>query len=108
MVLAKLLFNNTTYYFAPIYALPLALYKAQQMEPEIRAFLVRVANSIAMTLLWMLVNMVAGIRYNLAFFEQAPKWYNYLYYIWLVGSFVLLIIYLKRKWKNTDIENLVN
>jgi hypothetical protein len=78
------------------------------MEPEIRAFLVRVANSIAMTLLWMLVNMVAGIRYNLAFFEQAPKWYNYLYYIWLVGSLVLLIIYLKRKWKNTDIENLGN
>lgn len=76
------------------------------MEPEIRAFLVRIANSIAMTLLWMLVNMIAGIRYNLAFFEGAPKWYNYLYYVCLIGSLVLLILYLKRKWKNTDLENL--
>lgn len=76
------------------------------MEPEIRAFLVRIANSIAMTLLWMLVNMVAGIRYNLAFFEGMPKWYNYIYYLWLVGSLALLLLYLKRKWRHTDLEKL--
>jgi hypothetical protein len=87
-------------------AVPLASQKAQQMEPEIRAFLVRIANSIAMVLLWMLVNMVAGIKYNLAFFEHAPKWYNYLYYAWLVGSLALLLRYLKNKWKNTDIEHI--
>jgi hypothetical protein len=87
-------------------AVPLASYKTQQMEPDVRAFLVRIANSIAMVLLWMLVNMVAGIKYNLAFFEQAPKWYNYLYYVWLVGSLALLLWYLKNKWKNTDIEHI--
>jgi len=71
------------------------------MEPEVRAFLIKIVNSIGMVLLWMLVNMVAGIRYNLAFFEHHPKWPNYLYYVWLLGSFALLVIYLKNKWKNT-------
>lgn len=76
------------------------------MEPEIRAFLVRIANSIAMTLLWMLVNMMAGIRYNLAFFDREPQWYNYLYYVWFLGSLALLLLYLKKKWKHTNIDEL--
>lgn len=75
--------------------------QSAQMEPEVRAFLIKIVNSIGMVLLWMLVNMVAGIRYNLAFFEHHPKWPNYLYYVWLLGSFALLVIYLKNKWKNT-------
>jgi hypothetical protein len=76
------------------------------MEPNIRAFLIRVANSLGMVLVWMLVNMVAGIRYNLAFFEGRPSWANWLYYLWLLASFALLIRYLHKKWKNNNPEDL--
>lgn len=52
-----------------------------------------------MTLLWMLVNMTAGIYFNLAFFEDRIAIWNIIYYVFFLGTFVLLIIYLRKKWK---------
>lgn len=69
------------------------------MEPDVRAFLIRIVNSLAMALLWMLVNMIIGIKYELAFFDVAPTWKNYVYYAFALGTLVLLIWYLRRKWK---------
>jgi len=69
------------------------------MEPDVRFFLLCIVQSISMVLLWMLVNMTFGIYFDLAFFENPPTIFNYLYWIFLLTSFVLLILYLKRKWK---------
>ncbi len=68
------------------------------MEPEVRAFLIRILNTISMVLLWMIVNLVAGVKYNLAFFEGTPAWYHYLYYVFFIVSLALLIRYLYKKW----------
>jgi hypothetical protein len=76
------------------------------MEPEVRAFLVKIANSLGMVLLWMLLNMIAGIRYGLAFFEQKPHWYNYLYYVLALITLTLLVLYLKKKWKGVTTGNI--
>lgn len=70
-----------------------------EMEPDIRQFLLKIASSISMGLLWMLVNTTLGIGYNLGFFQGMPTWKNYVFYAWLIFSFVLVLIYLKRKWK---------
>lgn len=69
------------------------------MEPEIKTFLLRIANSLAMVLLWMLVNTIIGIKYGLAFFEDKPGWKNYVYYAGAIITLVMVIIYLRRKWK---------
>jgi hypothetical protein len=69
------------------------------MEPEVKAFLTLIINSLAMALLWMMVNMTAGIYFNLAFFEEHISIWNILYYIFFLITFVLLIIYLKKNWK---------
>jgi hypothetical protein len=69
------------------------------MEPEVRAFLIRIAQTISIVLLWMLINLVAGIKFNLAFFEDRPAWFNYLYYVLFVASLGLLIWHLRKKWK---------
>lgn len=69
-----------------------------EMEPEARNFLVKIASSLSMGLLWMLVNMTIGIYLNYAFFDHSPSLGNYLFYIWFVASFLLLIFYYKRKW----------
>ncbi len=69
------------------------------MEPDVRIFLVTIVQTISMAMLWMLVNMTAGIYYGLGFFEKSPWWGNYVFYCWLLLSFVWLIKYFKKKWK---------
>lgn len=69
------------------------------MEPEVKAFLVLIIQSLSMVLLWMMVNMTAGIYFDLAFFEDRLSVWNVLYYIFLLSSFIMLILYLRKKWK---------
>ena len=69
------------------------------MEDETREFLVRILNTVAIVLLWMMMNVFIGIYKGYAFFEEKPDWTHYSYYAFLVISFIVLIIHLKRKWK---------
>ncbi len=70
------------------------------MEPEVKAFLVLIMQSVSVTLLWMLVNMTAGIYFDLAFFEGYPSVWNIIYYIFFLGTLLLLVMYLRKKWEN--------
>lgn len=69
------------------------------MEDETREFLVRILQTISIVMLWMMVNVFIGIYKGYAFFEEKANWTNYVYYAFLLISFVFLIIHLKRKWK---------
>lgn len=69
------------------------------MEPDTRFFLIRIVNTISMVLIWMFSNMVLGIYNGFAFFDESPDWRNYLYYGFLLLSFVALLIYLRKKWR---------
>ena len=70
-----------------------------EMEEEVRNYLVRIAVSISIVLLWMLVNVTIGIGLNYAFFVDRPSIANLIYYVWLIGSLIAVFIYLKKKWK---------
>jgi uncharacterized membrane protein (DUF373 family) len=70
-----------------------------QEEEDPKDFLVRILNTIAMVLIWMMVNVFFGFYKDYAFFEQRLNWTNYLFYALSAGSLVALIIYLRRKWK---------
>jgi Mg2+/citrate symporter len=69
------------------------------MEDETRMFLVKIANTIASILLWMMANVFFGIYKQFGFFDKQPTWINWLYYVLGIASFVTLLIYLRRKWK---------
>lgn len=69
------------------------------MEPDIRAFLVMVLQSVATTLLWMLINMTLGIYFNLAFPEEKLTVWNILFYVFFLGTLAWLLRYLKHRWK---------
>ena len=69
------------------------------IEDETREFLVRIINTVAIVLVWMMVNVFIGIYKGYAFFENSPGWTNYVYYVFLVASFIFLVFHLKRKWK---------
>lgn len=73
------------------------------MEPEVRAFLIRIVNTIFMGLLWMLANTTLGIMYNLAFPGDKISVWNICYYIFFLVSLFLLIRYYIRLWKK-DID----
>ncbi|MFT4152517.1 hypothetical protein [Parafilimonas sp.] len=75
------------------------------MEPGIRVFFKRLATTIAMFVLWMIINMVAGIKYKYALFEDGFTAGNIVFYIWAPASFAALIIFYIRLWKK-PIENL--
>ncbi len=68
------------------------------MEPEARNFLVKIANSLAVSLFWLIANSIIGIAFNYAFFEDKPTLANYIFYAWFIISLAALIFYLKRKW----------
>lgn len=69
------------------------------MEDETRDFLVRIMQTVSIVLLWMMANVFIGIYKNYAFFEDYPNWKNYVYYAFLLISFIALLVHLKRKWK---------
>jgi hypothetical protein len=69
------------------------------MEDETREFLVRILNTIAIVLLWMMLNVFFGFYKNYAFFDIKPDWTNYVFYVFSFASLIMLIIHLWRKWK---------
>jgi len=42
------------------------------------------------------MNVFIGIYKGYAFFKETPDWSNYLYYTFLVISFIFLFLHLKR------------
>lgn len=69
------------------------------MEPEVKNFLSRIATSLSVGLLWLLVNTTIGIGFNFAFFEDKPTTGNYIFYCWFLVSLFLLIVFYRKKWK---------
>jgi membrane protein DedA with SNARE-associated domain len=71
------------------------------MEPEVKAFLKRVALTIFAAFIWFVLNCTLGIMYQFAFFEKGIHWSNIIFYTWCIASLVMLIIFYVRLWKNT-------
>ena len=59
-----------------------------------------IANSIAIVLIWMIINVFFGIYLGWGFFETSPGWKNWLYYALALGSLFLIGKFLYKKWKN--------
>ncbi len=71
-----------------------------ETEPNIVEFLVKILNSIAMTLAWIIAGATAGIYYELGYTNGKPLVYTILFYAGMLISLFFLIRYLFKKWKN--------
>lgn len=69
------------------------------MEPEVKAFLKLIVQCLSMLILWMLVNTYFGIKLGLLFLDEKITWWNGLYYACMVASFVWVLFYIRKKWK---------
>jgi hypothetical protein len=68
------------------------------MEPEIVLFLKRIVWTLSTLLLWMMVNILFGIKWGYAFFETGQTLGSVLYYIWLAGSVWFLFRLYRKYW----------
>ncbi len=71
------------------------------MDPEspIVPNLIRVANTIAIILIWMISNVFFGLYLNYGFFEGRPATQNYIYWLLAVASFAWLVRHIIKKWR---------
>ncbi len=72
------------------------------MEPEVVAFLKRVAFSIFLLFFWLVTTVVIGLKFNLAFINGSLSTGNVLFYVWMIGSFISLLLYLIKIWKKAE------
>ena len=69
------------------------------MEPEVGAFLARIAKSISLILLWMLINTFFGVRKGLFFFDAPIGIWHFVFYAWFLGSGIFLYWFIIKIWK---------
>ena len=70
------------------------------MDPKVAEYFKKILNSIFAGLMWMFVNITAGIYFGLAFREHFSLFINILFYLWLAISLGLLLWYLYKVWGN--------
>ncbi len=69
-------------------------------EPDVVHFFVKILNSIAMTLAWIIACATTGIYYELGYTNGKPLIYTLLFYAGMLISLFFLVRYLYKKWKN--------
>ncbi len=67
-------------------------------DSDPKLFLIMIVQTISTILLWMMINVLIGIYFNLGFFEGTPGWKNIVYYICFLISLYFLVKYIRKKW----------
>ena len=68
------------------------------IEPDVQDFLRRIMFSIGAGLLWLFINMTAGIFAGWFFYGTHPTKGNFIFYAWLLISFAALLRLYYRLW----------
>ena len=68
------------------------------MEEDVTAFLKRIVKTIGIGLLFLFVNMTAGIYFNLAFFNSEIQLKNIVFYVFFLASLFFVLRYLLKIW----------
>lgn len=71
----------------------------QGWDNDIKTFFVKILNSVALTLLWALAAVTAGLYFHLAEFGNGSPTGSIIFYILLAVTFFGLVRYLYRTWK---------
>ena len=69
------------------------------IEPEAQDFLKRIMFTIGVGLVWLFINMTAGIFAGWLFFRTSPTKGNWAFYIWMITSFAALLWVYYKLWR---------
>lgn len=70
-----------------------------QMEPEVKQFLRRIVWTISAALIWMMVNVLTGLKWGYAFFENGHILGSIFFYLWFAASLSFLLWLYHKWWK---------
>ncbi len=68
--------------------------------PGLKAFFIKILNSIVWVLIWIMSGVTGGIYFKLGFTNGKPVMYTILFYTVMVVTLFFLISYLYKNWKN--------
>jgi len=71
----------------------------QGWDNDVKDFFVKILNSVAMTLLWALAAVTAGLYFKLAIVGSTSMTVTIIFYILLAVTFYGLVRYLYRTWR---------
>ena len=69
------------------------------IEPEVKAFLMKIVNTISALVLWAIICIFLGLYLDWAIVYDGFNVLNFIFYGWFVISFGVLIYYFVRIWK---------
>jgi hypothetical protein len=68
------------------------------MDPEVTKYFRKILRSLFAFLMWLLINVTAGIYFELAYSNNYSSFVHVLFFVWLTLSLVLLLWYLYKTW----------
>ena len=69
------------------------------MDPEVTKYFSRIVRTLTAGLIWMVLQVLAGIMPGYAFTDNGFTWKNGAYYLGFLLSLGLLLYYLYRIWR---------
>lgn len=69
------------------------------MEPGVKEYLLRILNTISIVGICLILNITAGLRYELAVINEHIQWQNIAFYIFFLVSIIATTIYIIKLWK---------
>ena len=69
------------------------------MEEDAARLLVKVVKTISIVIVWMVLTMTIGIYLGWFFYYKTPTIGNFICYVFMATTLVLVLIYLKKLWK---------
>ena len=71
----------------------------QGWDPDVRKYFRKILNSISWTLIWMISSLIAGVYYQLAFFDGDHTIATVVFYVLMIITLFLLVRYLIGLWR---------
>jgi hypothetical protein len=68
------------------------------MDPEVTKYFKKIIRSLFAGLVWLMINITAGIYFELAWSPDYPTIIHILFFVWLAGSLALLLWFLYQVW----------
>jgi hypothetical protein len=69
------------------------------MDPEVTRYFQKIIRSLVSGFLWFMINITAGIYFELAYGKQYPAWVHILFFVWLAASLAFALWYNFRVWR---------
>jgi hypothetical protein len=70
------------------------------MDPIVKEFMQRIMWSLFAALTWLMINAIAGLRFELAILDGTHQTGTAIFYVWLTSSVFFLFRLFKKLWKD--------